>query len=525
MRHTLGILLMGAVAFGLSAITACSGGGGGGSGDGSGAGGIGNPEETGIRILLTDAPGALKSVKVNIVEIAVHQPGGPFTTVPLTATNEDTDFDGIDDVVVEGDGSVTVDLVALQGTTAMMAASTLAPGKYTMIRFIVSKDAEGEFQNGDKITLKIPGGKQTGIKIGVPFEVEAGFMTDVLLDWDVDSSVVFRGKNDRGILKPVITSPQNTPASLRWQMLSPAAPPSGRDRHDMVFDSVCDVIVLYGGNDGTTDLKDTWEYDPNTDVWNLTDANSPPGPRRLHRMSYDSARDKTVMFSGSSGGLKNDTWEYDAGTWTNVIANAVAGSPPARFAFDMDYDAKRGLVVLFGRNGFADNDIWEFDGAAATWTKPVLAGPKPSARAGVAIVYHSIDERIVLFGGRDAAAVRDDLWVYDGSWTLILADGAAGNPPARRQHDLAYDASRNQLVLFGGRGMTAATVYGDTVEYDGTSWVETFSMTSPGVPSERWNQAMVVYDDHRNRLMLFGGRMGTSRLNDLWLYGWMPLDL
>lgn len=521
MRHPLGITFLGILALAFVGLPACGGSGGGGT-PGSGSTSIG---ETGVRILMTDAPTDLQNVFVNIVDIAVHQPGGPWQSLGLTAISEDTDHDGIDDIVVEGDGSLTVDLLALRGTTAMLASSSLAPGKYTMIRFIVSGDGTAVTQSGDTITLKIPSGTKTGIKIGETFVVQAGFMTDVLLDWDAEASVKIQGQSGKGILKPTIRSPESTPASLRWELLSPTTRPGARQSHDMVFDQAQDVIVLYGGLNGAT-FADTWEFDPKTDVWTLMDAASPPGERRRHRMTYDAARGRTVMFGGflvSAGSNVNDTWEYVSGSWTEV---ATASAPSARFAHDMDFDQKRGVTVLFGKNG-GGNETWEYDGTDWTLKNPAT---KPAARGGAAMAYDSIDEVIVLFGGKGTAAagkpLYNDLWSYNGvDWTLISPDGAAGAPPKRTKLDMAFDASRNQIVIFGGKGASNA-VLGDTLEYDGASWVQTFAAGDPSVPSVRFSQAMVVYDDHRNRVALFGGKDGGGNsLDDLWVYGWLPLDL
>src|SRR5438105_4854819 len=78
-------------------------------------------------------------------------------------------------------------------------------------------------------------------------------------------------------------------------------------------------------------------------------------------MSYDSARERTVLFGGylflSGKDLDfGDTWEWDGEDWTQV---ADIG-PFSRQWHSMAYDSKRNRVVLFGGNrvGFL-GDTWE----------------------------------------------------------------------------------------------------------------------------------------------------------------------
>jgi hypothetical protein len=86
------------------------------------------------------------------------------------------------------------------------------------------------------------------------------------------------------------------------------------------------------------------------------------------------------------------------------------------------------------------------------------------------MVYDSQRHRVVLFGGYAYNAgytYFGDTWEWDGtSWVQQLAS----SPPARFQHAMAFDIGRARTVLFGGRGSTF--LYGDTWEWDGTSWIQ-----------------------------------------------------
>src|SRR5947208_1517520 len=51
-------------------------------------------------------------------------------------------------------------------------------------------------------------------------------------------------------------------------------------------------------------------------------------------------------------------------------------------------------------------------------------------------------------------------------------------PPARAGMGMAYDAGREEVVLFGGAGADG-THLGDTWVWDGTTWTQLFPATSP----------------------------------------------
>src|SRR5262249_46849491 len=76
---------------------------------------------------------------------------------------------------------------------------------------------------------------------------------------------------------------------------------------------------------------------PDSATWvQLSPASSPPA-RSYLAMTYDAASGKIIMFGGDNGTTYlNDTWTFDGFTWTQV---AVSHSPPARAAAQMAYDS------------------------------------------------------------------------------------------------------------------------------------------------------------------------------------------
>jgi galactose oxidase-like protein len=175
--------------------------------------------------------------------------------------------------------------------------------------------------------------------------------------------------------------------------------PSEREVHRMAYDSNRQRVVLFGGRSGTTVVfNDTWEWDG--DYWTEMSDLGPP-PRSAHGLVFDSLRQRTVCFGGLSNiadprSAFGDTWEWDGQNWTQMADTG----PPARAFHAMAYDADRGRTVLFGgqiTDAFL-NDTWEWDGAE--WTQVADSGPSPRDACGA--TYDSSRHPMVLVGGEIA---------------------------------------------------------------------------------------------------------------------------
>lgn len=88
---------------------------------------------------------------------------------------------------------------------------------------------------------------------------------------------------------------------------------------------------------------------------------------------------------------------------------------------------------------------------------------------------------------------------------------------------MAYDNSRESVILFGGNNfewdernssnaIISGGIFGDTWELTGSNWQK---LASDG-PSARFSSTM-VFDSHRNKMILFGGVKGEK-------YGWGKED-
>jgi len=86
----------------------------------------------------------------------------------------------------------------------------------------------------------------------------------------------------------------------------------------LVYHPIRRTVVMYGGGGGITPnivSDEMWEWDGTT--WTQLCTNCAPGGRRYHAMTYDSGRDRIVLFGGRPGGVElDDLWEWDGTTWT-----------------------------------------------------------------------------------------------------------------------------------------------------------------------------------------------------------------
>ncbi len=254
----------------------------------------------------------------------------------------------------------------------------------------------------------------------------------------------------------------------RWTLLSRAGP-RARQLGAATYDSRRQRLVLHGGF-GATDREDrrgdTWEWD-GTRWHQMSDTSI--GTRDHHRMAFDEARGRTVLYGGVKSGenKERDTWEWDGSSWRQFTVEGPGG----RAHFPMAYDEVRKQVVLFG--GMGDNyqyhnDTWGWDGTS--WRK--LSDTGPSRRSHLSMAFDRRAGVMVLFGGLSngrPGSPLADTWLWDGKqWKEMQVPG----PPKRAGHVMAYDAVRGKVVLFGGGSFDGrvSTLYSDIWEWDGSAW-------------------------------------------------------
>jgi hypothetical protein len=366
----------------------------------------------------------------------------------------------------------------------------------------------------------------------------------------------------------------------QWTQLHPTTAPLARAFASMTYDSVRQRIVLYGGQGlewprgprFDDPLDDTWTWDGTN--WSPVSGVATPPFGTDHQgawggsMAFDSARGTTVEFGGfdqiggceTHGGYKNcdenETWEWNGATWTHRLPT---DRPESRDGAGTVYDPVRGATIVFGgidntsspssAVGGLLGDTWSWNGSA--WTR-ISTATAPSARQYPSMAYNPSQSSAVLFGGLGQDSNGDvldgDTWRWDGGgWTQL---NPAVSPPARWWAAMAYDAARNQTVMFGGSGDRYNTDMDDLWTWDGTTWTahpapspspspsptpsptpaasNFFWMSAPAnlgfvdlagvglLPAARQSE-LLVYDRARKVTVLFGGLDSSYKaLGDTW---------
>ncbi|MBI5922946.1 MAG: hypothetical protein HY847_15035 [Betaproteobacteria bacterium] len=173
----------------------------------------------------------------------------------------------------------------------------------------------------------------------------------------------------------------------------------------------------------------------------------------------------------------------------------ITDAPISRLGMDVAYFAGSGDTVLFGGNwdGSSFSDTWSWNGASWLQKSPSHG---PGYRSGHAMAYDAARNQIVLFGGYDPAIANysDSTWIWNGvDWSQAHPQTSPG---ARSDHALVYNPDTQTILLFGGNASEA-----DTWEWDGTNWNKKASATAP-LPR---NGAAMAYDAARKAVVLFGG--------------------
>ena len=132
-------------------------------------------------VSLTDAPADYDAVNITFSEISAHI---------------DNDW-----ITISGETQTINLLDWANGNTIELGRAELGPGKYTQIRLMVT-EATVEV-DGTTYDVTIPSAEQTGLKLNINADLEAGSTYEIIIDFDAEKSIIETG-NGAYKLKPVI---------------------------------------------------------------------------------------------------------------------------------------------------------------------------------------------------------------------------------------------------------------------------------------------------------------------------------
>jgi len=146
----------------------------------------------------------------------------------------------------------------------------------------------------------------------------------------------------------------------------------------------------------------------------------------------------------------------------------------------------------------------------------------PIERKGAGMVHEKAKGKVIVFSGYTSSDDFDaELWQWDeDGWKLLEPEDPEndGNPSRRNDFGMVYDTRRDSVIIFGGHyGSYSEEINNEMWAWNGSSW-KMISPTDPendGNPSPRYSFDM-VYDSHRDKIVLFGGMSADSREGDLW---------
>lgn len=212
----------------------------------------------------------------------------------------------------------------------------------------------------------------------------------------------------------------------------------GVARSEAVSFVVADKAYIGMGYDGTSRLKDLWQYDAVKNFWQQR-ADLPGAPRNS-AVAF-AAGGKGYVGTGFDGANKlKDMWQYDPASNSWLKKNDFGGS--AR------YDAVAFSILDKGyiSTGFDGNylkDFWQYDPETDTWTQtPGFGGSK--RMAAIAFVHNN---KGYICTGIDNGAVVSDLWEFDPS-TAAWSEKRKITNVSDDSYDDAYSIVRSNAVAF-----------------------------------------------------------------------------
>jgi hypothetical protein len=168
-----------------------------------------------VNFYLVDAPADFDEVWIEVLALRVK------------SDHEKSDMSEDDNSWKEliFEGSRYINLLDLTGGNSLLLGTEDFPeGNIDQIRLILGQD-NYLIKDGKRFDLKTPSAQQSGLKIKVNQEIEAGNSYNLIIDFDVAKSIVVAGNSGNIILKPVLRAFLEQSQGVQGQVLPLAAQP------------------------------------------------------------------------------------------------------------------------------------------------------------------------------------------------------------------------------------------------------------------------------------------------------------
>jgi hypothetical protein len=315
--------------------------------------------------------------------------------------------------------------------------------------------------------------------------------------------------------------------SRSWASLTPSPlPPEWPSRRMFAvgaFDGARQRFIVTGGRtaSNTGDRNDLWEWSLADNRWFERVSSIQPSDRYEAAMTFDTQRNTVLLFGGtvadvSFGRSLSDSWELGK----NGVWNARVDAGENRInASSTAYDPTRRVAWLVGR-GNNGNEVWTLDPLTSVWTNRTNSVQLPVAPGeNYQLVFDTRGDRLLAFAGSSFDG-GVSFWSVDPSTaapTNLRSSVSAVWPPSLTASAVAFDQARRQLVVFGGR-LGSQPV--DQL-WRWSALTQTWANQTPNPRPASWPPPTV---DHRleyltgeDRVVLLGGRVAGAASNQMWL--------
>ena len=326
------------------------------------------------------------------------------------------------------------------------------------------------------------------------------------------------------------------PCTAKWQLLGKAGHgaleretfPVARGGHQMCIDSKAQIIYLFGGYQGKSDLNDFWEYHIAENRWQEisrdTRAQGGPSPRSCHNICINEELGHIYIIgrffdeeesSSRSARATGDFYRYNIaeGTWTVLSMDTVSdGGPSLVMEAQMCVSKKSNKLYVFGgklagggggggasgsRDGSSGGGVvdgfgglYEYDCTASTWKLLRTDESEGSdcvklrSRQGHSMMHHEHQNALYFFGGKRQTEYLSDFYKYcidSGELVEISRDTSKQDGPLAgiSQRATMDPDSSECCVLFGFVRLPRAPGRPKTMGYNSDSlWLYNLARNS-----------------------------------------------
>jgi len=196
----------------------------------------------------------------------------------------------------------------------------------------------------------------------------------------------------------------------------------------MTYCPYFDKVILFGGSpraiDGQSECyNDTWAYDFNLNQWMELNPGLSPAKRVYGGMVFNSISNKIILWGGRVVPITDHIlWEYDflSNRWKKI--ECYGGPDQSYEGLKMMFDDQNNeLIIIYGiisSYHLYENILkqWKFSFNANSWFE---FGTKNSPPAAIhyGAVFHPELRKVVMFGG---FTEYDPTELLDGTWILDL---------------------------------------------------------------------------------------------------------